>query len=109
MQVGDNVSIMVGEPWDFESPMGANKITGVICDRIFAKYGDTYLLKSDKVFEIKSVRVQYMIMTHRYKKPDFISFNIAYIPDECVLQFHNLDAVEEQIIPIVIGTLKSKI
>lgn len=106
MKVGDKITVMVAEPWDFECSMGKNKVTGVVCDYTVTKYGDTYLLRSDESFDIKSLKVQYMVLTHRHKELSPEDFNGAYIPDECINQFNDLNLIKDKIIPIIIGSIQ---
>lgn len=65
MEIGSRVVFLVAEPWDFTSPMGANRITGIICDKTIvrcSKYrtSEAFLLRSDEVFDINSHDIWYI-------------------------------------------------
>jgi len=105
MKIGEKTTVMVAEPWDFESSMGKNVFSATICDYILTQYGDTYLIRSDEVLDIDSLKVSFMIITHRHKDISPNDFNIAYIPDEFVSQFRNFDAIENKLIQIIIGSV----
>ena len=106
MENGEKITIIVAEPWDFKSSLGDNALSGTICDRTVSKYGDAYLLKSDESIDIKSAKVQYMVMMHRNKEISPNSFNVAYIPDDFVPQFHSLDDIMGELIFIIIGSVE---
>ena len=106
LKIGRKIKCIVSEPWDFKSSKGKNMISGIICDYTFTKYGDAYLLKSDEVFTIESLQVQYMVMTYRHKEIDPEGFNIYYIPDDKVSQFQNVDNIEEYLVFIIIGSVQ---
>ena len=108
MKVGDKIVILVGEPWDFDSSMGANRISGTICDYTLTKKGEAFLFESDDMFDIQSVQVRYMVLKARYKKHDNIHYNISYIPDEWVSKFQKLDEIEGVLLLIIIGSIEEQ-
>jgi len=100
----DNVTILVGEPWDFTSNDGANKFVGEIIQHIKKGKEDRYLIKVKNPFELKNRFVKY-VTTQTRNSPDNI--NIYYIPDKFINEFYDLKSIKDHLEFIAIGSFKN--
>lgn len=105
MQVNQQVRIIVSEPWNFSSPEGDNKFSGIVCESTNFSLGEAYLIKNNFPFILNGNKVSYVVAMFRNKEVDAKSMNIAYIPDENKAQFKQLDDIKDKLKFLIIGSL----
>lgn len=105
MQINQQVTIKVAEPWDFTSPEGDNIFSGVVFDYINSVNGEAFLIKNNRSFILNGASVNYVVAMYRNKSIDCKNLNIAYMPDDIVKHFKELDNVKDKLKFIIIGSL----
>lgn len=105
MQIDQQVTIKVAEPWDFSSPEGNNIFSGVVLDYTNSLNGDAYLIKINRTFILNGTSINYVAAIYRDKHKDNRMLNIAAIPDEIVNQFGKIDSISDKLKFIIIGSV----
>ena len=105
MQINQQVKVIVSEPWDFTSLEGDNEFSGIVHEYINSSFGEAYLIKNNVPFMLNGIKVSFVVAVYRNKNIDAKSLNIAYIPDDIISQFKQLDVIKDKLKFIIIGSL----
>lgn len=105
MQINQYVTIKVAEPWDFISPEGDNIFSGIVSDYTNSVDGEAFLIKNNRSFILNGASVNYVVAMYRNKGIDCKNLNIAYMQDDIVKHFKELDNVKDKLKFIIIGSL----
>jgi hypothetical protein len=105
MQISQQVTIKVAEPWDFTSQEGDNIFTGVVIDYTNSVNGEAFLIKNRNTFIVSGKNINYVVAMYRNKSIDCRNLNIAYIPDDIINQFKKLDTIKDKLKFIIVGSL----
>ncbi|ATW25276.1 hypothetical protein [Candidatus Formimonas warabiya] len=105
MQINQQVKLIVAEPWNFTSPEGDNKFSGVVCEYTNSNSGEAYLIKNNVPFVHNGAKVSYVVAMYRNKDVSDKNMNIAYIPDNLTHQFNQFDTIFDKLQFVIIGSI----
>ena len=105
MQINQHVTIKVAEPWDFFESKGNNIFSGIVIGYTDSVKKGAFLIKSEQPFVLNGIRVNYVVAMYRSKNADCKNLNLAYIADDLVNRFQELNSIESELKFIMIGSL----